>query len=412
MYDCMNKTCQNSLTRSRFNGLAVVMAFFFLCGYATVLNSILIPYLQTFLSLSYTSVNSIPLCFYLAYFISSPIAGEYFKNHSYLAAMRYGMALAILACLCFIAAEALAYPFFFILISIFLLGTSIALIQVSGNPYVLQLAGKEKGASWMSLAHATTSFGMILAPIISSPILLSSLNSSNDTLPLLWIYSSMAIFCALCLAAARIFTIYSPKPDPKLSAGRYLDVLKDGNVLAGMLAIACSVGIEVSCSSFIVEFLASEDILSTTLVFAGILSTLFWIIFTIGRALASVALRSMSEQLLLALLCFMGLIFCSVLLASKGTLAAGALILLGLSTSALYPIIFTLTLNRTRHNASTVSGLLCMANIGGALFPIIQGLIADRHGIQFSYITPLAGYLSIILYLFYISKKELQPSHK
>jgi len=403
---------QITLSRSRSNGLATTMVIFFLCGYVTVLNSILIPYLQDTLNLSYTYVNFIPLSFYLAYFIASPIVGEYFKNKSYLVGVRSGILMGILASLCLIAMDSATPQFAFILITIFLLGVSIATIQVSGNPYILQLAGKEKGASWMTLVHAATSFGMILAPIIGSSIILSSLSSDSIVRPLFWIYATLALAWIGCLLATSLLSLHDEKPCSSSNPTPYWDVLKDKGVLAGMLAIACSVGIEVSCSSFIIEFLASKEILSTTLLMAGMLSTLFWIIFTVGRAIAGIALRKMSEQHLLYLLCMLGVLFCIAAITTTGVIAAVSLLSLGFSTSALYPIIFSITINRTHHNPSTVSGLLCMANIGGALFPIIQGLIADQQGVQFSYIIPLIGYLLIVFYLYFISNKQLEMGHR
>lgn len=395
-------------TASSTAPLSLLMALFILSGFASVLNTVLIPYLQTILGLSYSAITLIPVAFYTAYFLISPLHGAWGKNKTYLQGIRAGLITSAVGslCLAWTSNEIPVYPV--VLLSLFTLGSGIAMCQVSGNPYVVQLGSLSQAASRMALVHASTSIGMIAAPFIGSHILLSALTSSSspqDNGPLFILYSFLILGWILILACSYSSRLPALKPEQRqgynsAGASPTLAALKNPYLLYGMAAIATSIGIEVSCSSFMVRFLSSEHILQVPLDSAGKFSTLFWILFTLGRISASILLRHFKQESLLFVFSLTGIFLGLLTINSSELIGAFAVLSFGLSTSILFPVVFTITLSNTKVNHSIVSGLLCMANIGGALFPLAQGIIADSAGIHASYLVPLLGFLFLACYAF------------
>lgn len=386
--------------------MAYAMAIFFLCGFSTVLNVILIPYLQSILSLSYTPGALIQVSFYCAYFFFSPLAGYAFEYRSLLDGIRSGTATAATgSLLIFFGSSAFSYPV--ILLGVFVLGAGIAIIQVTANPYMLFLGTPETASSRLTLAQALTSVGTVIAPYIGSICMLTPL--TTDTEPLLHI-----LYCALALIWLGLFyisyTLDMPLVSDKTPPSRQLatdeNPLTSPFVLLGMLAIACCSGTDVAIASHMIMFLADPAIAGVSLAVAGKYMMIFWIGFLIGRIIGYRLLNFYSPRRLLFFHALAGAILTAFVLSTTGVLSAAALLSLGFCLSIMYPVIFALVLEGSSAKKSAVSGYLCMANIGGALLPLSQGLLADNLGLHRSYILPLAAFLYLTAYSLYLKKNS------
>jgi MFS transporter, FHS family, L-fucose permease len=406
----MKKSVQALDTSKNFVPLAILMVLFFLCGFSSVLNTILIPYLQHTLNSSYTSVNLVPVSFYTAYFIFSPATAYLLKKISYTTGMRIGIAIAIMGTLILsYAASIISFPM--ILVGIFFLGGGIAILQVTGNPYVMMLGSIESGSRRMVLVHSVTALGMIIAPFIGSHFILGAI----DSLPVSGIGPLGITY--LSLAAMWVFLFHFSYLLPHMHEKHHseraqhqkssiFNLFRDPVLILGAIGITTSVGIEVTCSSFMVKYIASSKILGVSLATAGKWSIAFWVVFTLGRFTGTALLKHIREETALLIHCFLGLVFAWSAIVSYGLFGAVSIIAMGFATSILFPVIFSLTLQRAKSSQRNISAVLCMANIGGALYPLTQGIIADHYGIHLSYIVPFCGFVVIGFYGYKIYKKQ------
>jgi len=373
------------------------LTIFLLCGFSTVLNVILIPYIQSALNLRYTPVAMIQVSFYLAYFLFSPMSGYLFQHRSYLEGIRAGLFIGALGTLTlYWASLTLSFPM--IILGVFILGAGIATLQVTGNPYTLMIGNPESAPSRLTLAQAFTSLGTILAPLFGSLFILS--RSGGDTL-----YLSLTLLWLVAL----LFSLFSSLPDGKEDKQKSpSNPLREPFVLFGALAIAASTGMEVTISTYLTKFVS--EVSGLTLSTSGTLMMLFWGGFFFGRLFGSTILHRYSPQklILYSSVSGMGLIVLTVL--SSGYVSVVAILLTGLSLSVLFPVIFSQVLRYCESPKGAVSGYLCMANIGGAVFPLLQGMMADRMTLHQSFILPLFGFMYLAFFSGYLRAKKMPIS--
>ena len=394
--------------------LVVVMGVFFICGFSTVLNDVLIPYLQKTLELSYASVILIQTSFYLGYFLISPLSGFLFRSSAYLKGIRWGLASGMVGTL-LISFASITLSFDLILAGVFILGGGIAMVQVSINPYALQLGNESTATSRLSLTQSFTSLGTIIAPYVGSTYILSTLNTNPFDLNYEFIDSPLKkpyIILTLVWLALLILTFILRLPNGKETTYQKstpqesgLHPLRNFIVLIGMLGIAICVGVEVAVGSFLISFLTDANVANLSMEIAGKFSMLFWMGFLMGRLLGSWIMKYVPPGKLLFFHALAGLMFTFFATFSSGLIAASSILALGLCTSIMFPVIFSLVLSSCEGRKNEVSGFLCMANIGGALIPLLQGSLADTIGIQKSFIIPIACYLFLIIYAQFMSKK-------
>ena len=189
------------------------------------------------------------------------------------------------------------------------------------------------------------------------------------------------------------------------------NALKEPMVWFGMLGIALCVGVEVTIASFLILFLHEPGVLNVSLETAGRYSMMFWIGFLVGRLGGSLLLRRWGAIKVLQIHAVIGIGLAMIACLGKGIPAASAAICLGVCTSVMFPLIFSWVIGHCRTQRYQISGFLCMANIGGALIPPIQGLLADRMTLSFSFIVPMIGYILIVLYALVLRKMTMRSAY-
>ncbi len=386
----MAKNLPSTIFRSPSKVALGMMALLFLmCGFSTALNAVLVPHLKKVLKLGYQEVALVDTSFYLAYFLVCPIAGFLLSGQDLRWGVRIGFIIAGFGPL-FIG---LASSFPVALLGVFILGSGIAILQVSANPYVIQLGDPAKSANRLSFSQAMTNLGTIIAPLLGSALLLSeekavtmeTLRFPYWTLALIWaLFALLALFLRL--------------PEGKKEAHSNVGVLRDQNLWRFFLAISICVGVEVSCIAFLIPFLHEPEILAVSLTSAGKWSALFWVGFFVGRLSAGFLLKKTAPMLLLFLHAAAGFFLALITCYTEGVVAAGALLSLGFCTSVMFPILFTLALQKSKVPQIKAAGILCMANIGGALVPLLQGSVADHIGLHHSFLVPASCYFLLVLF--------------
>jgi FHS family L-fucose permease-like MFS transporter len=244
-------------------------ALFFLWGFITCLNDLLIPLLKKAFDLSYLEAMLVQTAFFGAYFLVSLLYfaisvsnGDPIARMGYRRGLVLGLAIGALGCLLFFpAAHFRAYPLF--LGALFVLASGITVIQIAANPYVAVLGPEETASSRLNLAQGLNSLGYVLAPMIGGFFLLRGGNAQGPEdvqVP----YLGLALFFALlALAFSRLRL---PEPETVGLSVRDWSLLKSPGFAMGMTAIFCYVGAEVAVGSFFVNYLSLDGILPAELV--------------------------------------------------------------------------------------------------------------------------------------------------
>lgn len=404
--------------QSYLGSLTILTSLFFIWGFITCLNDILIPHLKAVFTLSYTQAMLIQFCFFAAYFVMSVPSGLLVERVGYRRGIVIGLAVAGGGCLLFFPAAGLhAYPLF--LAAFFVLASGITLLQVAANPYVTVLGPAETASSRLTLTQAFNSLGTTLAPFVGSVLILSApVKSSEQLLQLtpdqLGAYQAaeaaavqhpyLMLAGVLFLLAAVFAFLKLPEiaaPSPQTDSGAASDqdsAWRYPHLVLGAVAIFVYVGGEVSIGSFLVNFLSQPDIAGLTESEAGRYVSFYWGGAMVGRFIGAAAMRWVRPGTALAFNAFSAASLVVLTMLGGGSLAMWAILAVGLFNSIMFPTIFSLALTGLGRHTGQGSGILCAAIVGGALLPVVQGAFADRLGIQHAFFVPVLCYLYIAYY--------------
>jgi len=395
--------------------LAVVTTLFFMWGFLTCLNDILVPHLKSIFDLSYAQVMLVQFAFFSAYFLFSVPWSKVVNTIGYQRTMVAG--LLTMACGAFLfvpAASAASYPLF--LTALLVLAAGITGLQVSANPYVDLLGTPETASSRLDLTQAFNSLGTTIAPKIGGLLILSAAPLAIENLRQLAPEALHAyrvqqaasvktpytvISVALVLLAVLIGTFTLPKIETEKSASSENvndSIWKHPNLILGAIGIFAYVGAEVSIGSFLVNYFSLPEIAGLSARTAAGFVSFFWAGTMIGRFVGAGLLRRIKAGYLLALcgICAASLVTKSML--TGGRTALWSILAVGLFNSIMFPTIFSLGVAELGPLTGNASGVLNMAIVGGAILPVVQGLIADRVGIHHAFFLPVLCYLYILFY--------------
>ncbi|TKX28459.1 sugar MFS transporter [Campylobacter estrildidarum] len=390
-------------TRSNNFVLSALTALFFVMGFITVLNDILIPHLKVIFELNYFEAALVQFCFFGAYFVTGGIFGKLLEKIGYPAGVILGFIITAIGCVLFYPAASMAsYPVF--LGALFILASGIVLLQTTGNPFVTLLApGKE--ATALTLVQAFNSLGTTLAPLFGASLILSDTvkyaNKIQEAQSVQIPY--LGIAGVLILLAVVIYLL--KLPDVRDKAEQISNENHDGkqslfeysHFVLGAAAIFFYVGAEVSVGSFLIltmkEFAGIEETMGAKYI------VFYWGGTMVGRFLGSAILAKIAPNKCLAFNSIMNIALIALaVLVGGGTFAMIALLLIGLFNSIMFPTIFSLATKNLGKFTSQASGIINMAIVGGALMPPVQGLLADYFNLLFSYIAPMFCYFFVLFF--------------
>ena len=395
--------------------LAIVTALFFMWGFLTCLNDILVPHLKSIFDLSYTRVMLIQFAFFSAYFLFSLPWSRFVNRIGYQSTMVVGLlTMAVGAFLFLPAASAASFPLF--LTALLILAAGITGLQVAANPYVDLLGKPETASSRLDLTQAFNSLGTTIAPKIGGLLILSAAPLAIEQLRQLGPQALQTyrvqqaasvklpytvIGVALILLAALIGTARLPKVETAAVGSRNSvgdSVWKHPNLLFGAIGIFTYVGAEVSIGSFLVNYFSLPEIAGLTARAAAGFVSFYWGGAMIGRFVGAPLLKRFRPGYALAICAIVaaGLVSASMLLG--GHTAMWCILAVGLFNSIMFPTIFSLGVAELGPLTGNGSGILNMAIVGGAILPLIQGAIADRIGLHHAFFVPVICYLYILFY--------------
>jgi FHS family L-fucose permease-like MFS transporter len=394
--------------------LTFVTILFFLFGFLTCLNDILIPHLKGLFTLNFTQAMLVQVCFFSAYFFMSIPSGRITHKKGYRFGIVAGLGTAALGTLGFIpAAQYGSYPIF--LLSFFVLATGITLLQVAVNPYVTLLGAPEKSAFRLNMVQAFNSLGTTIAPLIGSILILESEDKVKGIqIPYIGLTITL-ILVSILFSKIPLPTLseYSneevPDADESFSDSikNYLRTMKSNpHLVLGMVAIFCYVGAEVSIGSFLVSWINELQAAGLGHEAAGRYVSFYWGGAMIGRFFGSFLSAHFKPGKILA-----SSVIAILILLATGTLShepgvsMWAIIAIGLFNSVLFPTIFSLSVSGLKKDTAYGSGLLCTCIVGGALIPLVQGLAADMAGLRISFVIPFICYFYILTVSNRLAKK-------
>jgi FHS family L-fucose permease-like MFS transporter len=402
-----------------FGSLAVLTSLFFIWGFITSLNDILIPHLKAVFTLNYTQAMLIQFCFFTAYFVVSMPSGYLVERIGFKGGIITGLSIAGLGCLLFYpAAGRHSYPLF--LAAFFVLASGITLLQVAANPYVTILGKPETASSRLTMTQAFNSLGTTIAPYFGALFILSAAVKTADEIRLLNAGDLSAYQAAqaavvqhpylllagvLFLIAGLFAAIKLPRVEPAESHVREIsdDAFHESawgyrHLVLGAVGIFVYVGAEVSIGSFLVNYLAQPEISGLAEREAAKYVSLYWGGAMVGRFAGAIVMRNIQPGKVLAFNALAASVLVVASMIGAGPLAIWSILAVGLCNSIMFPTLFSLALNSLGEHTGQGSGILCAAIVGGAIIPVVQGLFADRIGIQQAFFIPVLCYLYIAYY--------------
>ena len=380
---------------------------FFIWGFITCLNDILIPHLKNVFELNYTQAMLIQFCFFGAYFLVSIPAGYLVKKVGYQRGMVIGLLIAAVGCLLFYpAASVQVYGLF--LVALFVLASGITILQVAANPYVTALGRAETASSRLTLTQAFNSLGTTIAPWFGGLLILAAATAEVGTaefkaqeaaavqLPYLLLAAALLVLAAV-FAMLKLPAIAEHHQNELANADAG-SAWQYSHLVLGAFGIFVYVGGEVAIGSFLVNFIGEPHIAGLPEAQAAAYISYYWGGAMIGRFIGAVVMQKVQGGKALAFTAVAAAALVLLAMFTSGQVAMWAILSVGLFNSIMFPTIFSLAVTGLGKYTSQGSGVLCLAIVGGAIVPLLQGILADSVGVQMSFILPVLCYVYICYY--------------
>ncbi|HPE40965.1 MAG TPA: sugar MFS transporter [Bacteroidales bacterium] len=381
----------------------IIGALFFVFGFVTWLNNVLIPFLQTSCELTSTQASLVNFAFYISYFVMAIPSSYILKKTGFANGMALGLIIMAIGSILFVPA-ALNRNFVLFLIGLFVQGTGLALLQTAANPYVTILGPIESAAKRQSIMGVCNKVaGMIGILILYSAIfsgtegLINQINDPN-TLPALkdQLLSELSrnvilpyIIMTMVLIALMIFVKAAKLPDvneednisetdtPRKSIFAY------PYLWIGIIALFFYVGAEVVSVTYLIQYGDYFGIAKEVSKNFGIFALIALVVgYFMGIALVPKVISQRTAGIINLIL---ALILVSVALFTTGIVSIIAVILLSFTNAILWPAIWPLSIQGLGKYTKLGSAFLIMSIAGGGVLSIIYGYLSDQYNPQSAY---------------------------
>jgi FHS family L-fucose permease-like MFS transporter len=419
-------------TRTDMRAMTIATALFFMWGFVTCLNDILIPHLKAIFELSYAQVMLVQFAFFSSYFVFALPAGKLVEWRGYKQTMIIGLCVMAAGALLFLPASGLA-SFALFLTALVALAAGMTCLQVAANPYVMVLGPEQTASSRLNFSQAFNSLGTFLAPFFGGLLILGAPHLTPEKMhslstALLQAYraeqaSSVRLpylgiaFALLALALAFALVKIPPMTTSDMQKLRGDDDIPSADdsvwrhpwLLMAAVGIFLYVGAEVSIGSFLVNYFGLPQITAMPEQTAAKYVGLYWGGAMVGRFIGSAILQRVQTGVVLGVAAMAACMLVTTSILTHGPTAMWAIIAVGLFNSVMFPNIFTLGLHNLGALTGRGSSLLVMAIVGGALIPEFEGRLADRIGVQHAFIIPVICYIFIAIFGFATRRQNASP---
>lgn len=405
---------------SKKNGLSpitIIGSLFFVFGFVTWLNSVLIPYLKIACELNNFESYLVAFAFYIAYLVMAVPSGWVLKAIGFKKGMAAGLFIMAIGALIFIPA-AMSRTYLLFLIGLFVQGTGLAVLQTASNPYITIIGPRESAAKRISIMGICNKVAGSIAPIVLGAITLKNADSlisrlktmdptqkalELDALASRVIVPYILIIIVLCVLAFLVYKSSLPEidtdnEDEAVAAAntKKTSIFQFPHLLLGVATLFLYVGAEVMAGDTIISYGSSQGIALST---AKFFTTCTLIAMILGYIIGIICIpKYFKQDQALKVSALLGLVFSIVAIFSHGYVSVLFIALLGLANSLMWPAIWPLAISDLGRFTKIGSSFLIMAIAGGALLPLLYGRLADIFNPQQAYWILVPCYLFIGYY--------------
>ena len=397
--------------------MIIIGALFFIFGFVTWLNSVLIPYLKIACELNHFQSYLVTFAFYIAYLVMAPISTATLRFFGFKNGMAVGLIVMAVGALLFIPA-AMSRTYLLFLIGLFVQGGGLAILQTASNPYITIIGPRESAAKRISIMGICNKFAGGLAPVVLGFFLLSDADGLTERLALLTdaergaeldalaakvIAPYIGIIVVLVVLSVVIFKSSLPEvdtdaEDETVAASNMgkTSVFQFPHVLLGVLTLFLYVGVEVIAGDTVVSYASTEGVALNQ---AKFFTTATMVFMVVGYVIGIITIPKYIKQEKAFTICaVLGLLFSIGALMTSGVASVAFVSLLGLANSLMWPAIWPLALAGVGRFTKAASSLLIMGIAGGALIPLGYGALADHWNPHQAYWIIVPCYLFILYY--------------
>ncbi|WP_128543471.1 sugar MFS transporter [Larkinella soli] len=395
----MTPTATQNPPKNYTGPLLIIGLLFFIFGFVTWVNSVLIAFFKEAFQLSTLGSNLVAFAFFISYTLMAIPSSWVLKKTGFKNGMSLGLLVMAAGTLIFIpAANSVSYPMF--LVGLFLIGIGLTVLQTASNPYVTILGPRESAAQRISFMGVANKMAGIISQFIFGGLLLTGANALSAAESLEKVVTPYLILTGVLVVLALLIR-FSTLPDVSEeqedatgeTATGHDSVWQHRNLVLGVVAIFCYVGAEVIAGDTIINygralgFSNEEAKYFTAYTLYGMLGGYILGIFLIPKVL--------SQKTSLLIGSILGLVLSVGALMTSGFTSILCVALLGIANAPIWPALWPLALNRLGQFTKIGSALLIMGISGGALLPLLHGYLTDTVSPQWAYalLLPLFGYI-------------------
>ncbi len=419
--------------------IIIIGVLFFMFGFITWLNGALIPFLQLVCQLTEVQALLIAFSFYIAYVVMALPMARVLEWSGYKNAMSIGLGLIAIGCAMFIPA-ALSQQFAVFLLAQFVVGSGLTLLQTASNPYLVRVGPEQSAAARISLMGILNKSAGVLAPLVFTWLVLQDLGHITAeslalldeaerlqqlemlSLQLITPYAGIAVAILLLAVALRFSALpeLPAEPAPAVTAKGDASVWQQRHLVLGVITLFCYVGVEVIAGDTIGLLGAALQVPGATTLTSYTLA--FMVLgYSLGLLLVP---RLISQRQALATSAGLGLVLSVAILLSDAQSTAIAAVLwgwsgipvlpdpvslvalLGLANALVWPAVWPLALAGLGSLTPKGSALLIMGIAGGAVLPLVYGVLSEQTGAVHAYIVLLPCYAMILYYALHGCKRK------
>lgn len=396
--------------RSALGAFAVITSLFFAWGFITSLIDPLVAAVKGIFSLSDLEAQLSASAFFIAYGVMSFPAAVLLSRRKAVPTILIALGMMVAGCLLMLLAANIAI-YALVLLGLFVLASGITVLQVAANPLAAALGSPERSHFRLTLSQTFNSLGTFIGPYLGAVLFLKGVEVKDGTAitdevrdsslagidtAFFWIAGLIVLLALFIWASRRLITAAAPPP-PSETANRgigatFADAISSRWALLGGAAIFLYVGAEVAIGTQMALFLNDDGVLGISLEDAGKMVSLYWGGAMVGRLVGSALLTKVRATTLLALFTAIACALCLYVLAVGGVSAGYAALAIGLFNSIMFPVIFTLTLERSTASDEATSGFLCFSIVGGAAIPPLVGIVSGATSYATAFTVPAICY--------------------
>ena len=388
----------------------LVTSLFFMWGFARSILDVLNKHFQEDYGVSIGQSALIQATTYIGYFLMAIPAGLFINRWGYRKGVVLGLLFFGIGSMLFIPSEQMM-SFNSFLVSLFVIGCGLVVLETAANPYVTELGSRETAASRLNLSQSFNGLGCILGPAIVGGLLFTS--DGEEAVPVAVPYAAMGV--VVLLAALVFCKVQLPEINktPETTSGNeersgaiMKRLIKSKGFMLGLFALFCYEIAEISINSFFINYVTDDGWMSArtasfVLAFGGLG------LFMTCRVIGSWIMSKVAAEKVLLFCSVMTVVGASLIVANIGAVSKAGLFACYAFEAIMFPTIFSICIRGLGTSTKIASSFLMMTPLGGAVGTLSMGFLADMTSMSTAFLIPVAGYAVVLLYSYMVVQKRI-----